>query len=121
MPCRLFASNAAPTASHGKKYSYDWPRPALTVDTVLVTSESRPKVLLIQRDHEPNTGSWALSGGFVNENEPLETAAERELEEETSFPPSEVGKMVQVRSNDQLCFLSSYSTLHPNIFSYSDH
>ena len=87
----MFGSHATATT-----FIYDYPRPALTVDTVLVTSESHPKVLLIQRDHEPNTGRWALSGGFVNENEPLEAAAERELEEETSFPHSEVGKLVQV-------------------------
>ena len=103
MPCRVFGGGAAHPTSPVKKYIYDWPRPALTVDTVLVTSESHPKVLLIQRDHEPNTGSWALSGGFVNENEPLEAAAERELEEETSFPPSEVGKLVQVGSKTY-CF-----------------
>lgn len=33
---------------------------------------------------------WCLPGGFVDENEPIHTAAERELQEETSVHPSKV-------------------------------
>jgi len=68
-----------------KKHSYDYPRPALTVDLVLITEEARPRVLLIRRRAEPFAGQWAFPGGFVNENEPLEAAATRELEEETGL------------------------------------
>ncbi len=66
-------------------YTYEYPRPALTVDCVIFGLEqsSRLKVLLIQRGHEPYTGTWALPGGFVDMNEPLEEAALRELKEET--------------------------------------
>lgn len=65
-------------------YTYDYPRPALTVDCVVFGfDDGGLKVLLIQRDLEPFQGSWALPGGFVNMDESLETAALRELREET--------------------------------------
>lgn len=65
-----------------QKFSYDYPRPALTVDVVLATREKRPRVLLIQRAGEPFSGCWALPGGFVDANERLIDAANRELHEE---------------------------------------
>jgi 8-oxo-dGTP diphosphatase len=68
-----------------KKYSYDYPRPALTVDVVLATREARPRVLLIKRKHDPFAGKWALPGGFVDENEKPADAARRELAEETGL------------------------------------
>lgn len=68
-----------------KQHCYDYPRPALTADIVLVTQENRPRVLLIQRKEDPFAGSWALPGGFLNENEDPAEAARRELEEETGI------------------------------------
>jgi len=75
-----------------RKYrrTYEWPRPALTVDLVLFSvagslRDVRLQVLLIQRDLEPWAGSWALPGGFVRENEDLYEAAQRELAEETGI------------------------------------
>lgn len=68
-----------------KQHCYDYPRPALTVDAVIVTREPKPRVLLISRKHEPFAGRWAIPGGFVNVEEPLATAASRELHEETGI------------------------------------
>jgi len=65
------------------KFSYDYARPALTVDLAITTREPRPRVLLIRRKKDPFAGNWALPGGFVEENEKLADAARRELEEET--------------------------------------
>ena len=66
-------------------YTYDYPRPALTVDCVLFGVEpgAELQVLLIQRKHDPFAGQWAFPGGFVDMEEDLQRAALRELEEET--------------------------------------
>ena len=71
------------------KYTYEYPRPAVTVDIVIVTRPPR-KVLLIRRKHDPFAGAWAFPGGFVDIDESLEDAARRELCEETGIqiPPS---------------------------------
>ena len=66
-------------------YTYEYPRPSLTVDCIIfgLDESSRLKVLLIQRAKDPFKDAWALPGGFVDENETLEYAALRELKEET--------------------------------------
>ncbi len=67
-------------------FTYEYPRPALTVDCVVFgLDEEDLKVLLIQRGLEPFAGKWALPGGFVRMDETLEEAARRELEEETGI------------------------------------
>lgn len=67
-------------------YNYSFPRPALTVDIVVFRlSGNDPEVLLIKRGNEPFKGRWALPGGFVDKDEPLEMAAARELVEETGL------------------------------------
>lgn len=69
-----------------RKYCYDHPRPAVTVDIVLFHRLKRGvRVLLIRRKSEPFKGRWAFPGGFVDENESLEAAASRELFEETGL------------------------------------
>lgn len=65
-------------------FTYEYPRPCLTVDCVVFALDEHDlKVLLIQRDLEPFAGRWALPGGFVLMDETLDEAARRELEEET--------------------------------------
>lgn len=66
-----------------KNYVYDYPRPMVTVDVIIATRDAKPSVLLIRRKRDPYAGSWAIPGGFVEANESLETAARRELFEET--------------------------------------
>lgn len=56
----------------------------MSVDLVLFTIlQDDLRVLLIRRKNPPFAGSWALPGGFVERDEPLEDAALRELREET--------------------------------------
>lgn len=59
----------------------------LAVDAIVFgySREDGISVLLIQRKYEPFKNSWAIPGGFVQENESLEEAAERELQEETGI------------------------------------
>jgi len=65
-------------------YTYEFARPALTVDAVVFAlDEAELKVLLIRRGLDPFKGKWALPGGFVRVNESLSEAVARELEEET--------------------------------------
>src|SRR2546430_2514642 len=80
-------------AKSAQKYSYDYPRPALTVDVVLATREDRPRVLLIRRKHDPFAGSWALPGGFVDEGEKLADTARRELKEETGHEVADIEQL----------------------------
>lgn len=64
-------------------YTYEYPRPSVTVDLVIFTiADNDLKVLLIRRGGEPFKGRWALPGGFVEISESLEKAAARELKEE---------------------------------------
>lgn len=68
-------------------HTYEYPRPALTVDCIVfgLDAQQELKVMLIQRDIPPFQGQWAIPGGFVRLDETLEAAALRELQEETGI------------------------------------
>lgn len=67
-------------------YSYQYPRPALTVDcAIFCQCKGKTYILLIERAQDPFANTWAFPGGFVDMDEDLSQAAYRELKEETGF------------------------------------
>ncbi|MEU9650249.1 NUDIX domain-containing protein [Streptomyces sp. NPDC048110] len=59
---------------------------AVTVDLAVLTLRAGAlHVLLVERGQEPYAGHWALPGGFLRPQESAETAARRELAEETGL------------------------------------
>lgn len=67
-------------------YTYEWPRPMVTVDAVVFKhSQDKTTLLLIKRKNDPFKGKWAFPGGFIEMDEELEDAAARELTEETGL------------------------------------
>lgn len=67
-------------------YIYEYPRPMVTVDAIVIKENAETKkVLLIKRLNNPFKDFWALPGGFVDADEDLKQAAIRELKEETSL------------------------------------
>jgi 8-oxo-dGTP diphosphatase len=69
-------------------YTYEYPRPSLTVDCVVFGFQLDQKdlqVALIERKLPPFAGTWALPGGFVQLDETLDEAALRELQEEAGI------------------------------------
>lgn len=67
-------------------FTYDYPRPAVTADSVVFCNGSDGlSVLLIERANEPFKGRWAFPGGFMDMEENAEDCAKRELKEETGL------------------------------------
>ncbi len=67
-------------------YTYEYPRPAVTVDAAVFRNHNgKSEILLIQRGNEPFKGMWAIPGGFIEMDEQLLDSAMRELEEETGI------------------------------------
>lgn len=77
-------------------YTYEYPRPAVSVDCVVVRiTDSGREILLIRRGGEPFRNCWALPGGFIELDESLEESARRELLEETGLT---VDRLVQIQA-----------------------
>jgi len=71
--------DSAKTYDSGK-----YEKPSVTADMLIFTIKNNDlQVLLIKRKSWPFKGMWAIPGGFVGLNEPLDDAAKRELLEET--------------------------------------
>lgn len=64
----------------------------IAADSVVLSHERQQlRILLVQRKNDPFKEMWALPGGFIEDDEDLEPAAIRELEEETGV------KLAQMR------------------------
>ncbi|MCG9129102.1 NUDIX hydrolase [Candidatus Poribacteria bacterium] len=75
-------------------YCYEYPRPSVTVDIILLTdAKPYPDVLLIRRKNPPFKEAWALPGGFLEMDETLEESALRELYEETNISNVELTQL----------------------------
>lgn len=80
-------------------YEYKYPRPAVTVDTVIFGYNNditgQMNVLLVKRNNEPFRGQWALPGGYLEIDETASEGASRELREETgvSVPPASLEQL----------------------------
>lgn len=60
--------------------------PRLAADVVLLGDrDGQRQVLLIERAHRPFPGQWALPGGHVDKDEPVDTTVRRELTEEAGL------------------------------------
>jgi len=74
-----------------QQYVYDYPRPMVTVDAVVLAPRNgRLEGLFIKRKNPPFEGWWALPGGFINMDETLVESCARELREETGIEDVEL-------------------------------
>ena len=79
--------NQIPNLVDTKGELWNW-GPNYTVDPIVITNDSTPMLLLIQRG---DCGQWALPGGFIDAGEEPVDAARRELSEETHLTLSPSG------------------------------
>lgn len=72
-------------------YVSQYPFFYVTADLAVLTYvDGEPAALMVRRGSEPFEGRLALPGGFVDIEEDLETAARRELAEETGLDLADV-------------------------------
>jgi len=79
---------------NNKKFTYDYPHPAVATDCVVFGFDGRElKVLLVERGIDPFKGMWAFPGGFMRIDETAEECARRELKEETGLELSYIRQL----------------------------
>lgn len=78
-------------------------RPSVTVDAVLYrrAENGRLRILFIKRGGHPFIGKYAFPGGFVEQSEPCEDAAYRELNEETGVTGVPLRQLVTASAPDR--------------------
>ena len=84
-----------------KSIHYENPKPTATIICMKGNN-----ILLAKRAYEPGKGEWGLPGGFMELNETLSEAAQRELKEETNLE----GKVKRILST-----CSHYGTIFGDI------
>ena len=63
-----------------KKDYANYPKHLVAVDCIIFGFDGENlKILLVQRNFEPKKGEWSLMGGFINDNETSDQAANRVL------------------------------------------
>lgn len=79
-------SSATSDSSNIKKYYSEFTRIYVAVDCIIFGFlNNKLKILLLTRDFEPGKGRSSLIGGFVREDENLDQAAQRILEDLTGL------------------------------------
>ena len=79
-------------------FTYKFPRPAFTVDAVILHPLG-DKLLLLKRKNEPFQNQWALPGGFVEIDEQGIEAVKREVKEECNL---DVNPLIEIGCFDQV-------------------
>lgn len=82
---------------HPYHTNMNYPKPILTIDIVMLALlGGRLHVALMRRDRAPESGKWALPGGYIhaNEDSDSEAAARRVLKTKVGFEPSHLEQVV---------------------------
>lgn len=82
-----------------KREQDTYAKPSVTVDSVIFRYHAgQVELLLIKRKNHPFMGKFALSGGFVEEQEDLDDAVRREVKEETNvdLTPEQIEQLITV-------------------------
>src|SRR5262249_46522292 len=87
------------------------PTAYLVADSLLIVGD---EVLLVQRKNEPFQGKWGIPGGFVDPDEKILDAANRELEEETGISNVQLNNspfmviLVAIRAGELLLLFTGF-------------
>ncbi len=94
----------------------------LTVDAVVFGyEEGNISILLIKRKYEPFKDKWAIPGGFVKNEESLEEAVQRELQEETGVQINYLEQLYTFGETDRdprgrVVSVAYFGLVRPNAF-----